>query len=45
MCGNQLGFSDYELTKAKKQSNRVKIISEMKETVHWQTLIELNEPY
>lgn len=29
MSGKQLGFSDYELTTAKKQAKREKLLSEM----------------
>jgi len=33
MSGMQLGFSDYELTTAKKQTNREKVLSEMEVVV------------
>ena len=45
MGGNQLGFSDYELTTAKKQTKREKFLSEMYVVVTWQALIELIEPH
>ena len=45
MAGRQLGFSEYELTTAKKQTKREKFLSEMEEVVIWQTLIDLIEPY
>lgn len=45
ICSKQLGFSDYELTKVKKQTKREKFLSEMKAVVTWQALIELIEPH
>jgi IS5 family transposase len=45
MGGKQLGFSDYELTTAKKQTKREKFLSEMEVVVPWQALIELIEPH
>ena len=33
MCGKQLGFSDYELTTAKKQTKREKFLAEMEVVV------------
>ena len=36
MVGKQLGFSDYELTTAKKQTKREKFLSEMEVVVSWQ---------
>jgi transposase, IS5 family len=45
MGGRQLGFTDYELTTAKKQTKREKFLSEMEAVVPWQALIELIEPY
>jgi len=33
MSGMQLGFSDYELTTSKKQTNREKVLSEMEVVV------------
>jgi IS5 family transposase len=45
MDGKQLGFSDYELTTAKKQIKREKFLSEMEGVVLWQALIDLIEPY
>ncbi len=44
MGGKQLGFSDYELTTAKKQTKREKFLSEMEVVVSWQALIDLIEP-
>jgi len=44
MGGKQLGFSDYEQTTAKKQTNREKFLAEMEAVVPWQVLIELIEP-
>ena len=35
MVGKQLGFSDYELTTAKKQTKREKFLSEMEVVVPW----------
>jgi IS5 family transposase len=43
--GKQLGFSDYELTTAKKQTNRDKSLSEIEAVVPWQGLIDLIEPH
>ena len=45
MGGKQLGFSDYELTTAKKQTTREKFLSEMEAVVPWQALIDLIEPH
>ena len=45
MGGKQLGFSDYELTMAKKQTKREKFLSEMEVVVPWQALIDLIEPH
>jgi len=45
MGGKQLGFSDYELTTAKKQTKREKFLSEMDAVVPWQVLIDLIEPH
>jgi hypothetical protein len=45
MGGKQLGFSDYELTTAKKQPKRAKVLSEMEAVVPWQALIALIEPH
>ena len=45
MGGTQLGFSDYELTTAKKQTKREKFLSEMEAVVPWQALIALIEPH
>jgi hypothetical protein len=35
MGGKQLGFSDYELTTAKKQTKRERFLSEMEVVVPW----------
>ncbi len=43
--GKQLGFSDYELTTAKKQTKREKFLFEMEAVVPWQALIDLIEPH
>jgi IS5 family transposase len=43
MGGKQLGFSDYELTPAKKQTKRETFISEVETVVPWQALINLIE--
>lgn len=45
MSGKQLGFSDYEITTAKKQSKREMFLAEMEVVVPWQALIELIEPH
>ena len=45
MVGKQLGFSDYELTTAKKQTKREKFLSEMEVVVPWQALIDLIESH
>jgi IS5 family transposase len=45
MGGKQLGFSDYELTTAKKQTKREKFLAEMEAVVPCQALIDLIEPY
>ena len=45
MGGKQLGFSDPELTTAKKQTEREKFLSEMKAVVPWQALIDLIGPH
>jgi IS5 family transposase len=45
MGGKQLGFSDYKLTTAKKQTKREKFLSEMEVVVPWQVLIDLIEPH
>ena len=41
MGGKQLGFSDYELTIAKKQTKREMFPSEMDAVVPWQALIDM----
>jgi transposase, IS5 family len=40
MGGKQLDFSDYEITTSKKQTKRVKFLSEMEVVLPWQALIE-----
>jgi len=45
MGGKQLGFSDYELTTAKKQTKREKFLAEMEAVVPWAALIALIEPH
>ena len=45
MGGKQLGFSDYEITTAKKQTKREKFLSEMEVVVPWQALLDLIEPH
>jgi IS5 family transposase len=44
MGGKQFGFSDYELTTAKKKTNREKFRSEMDAVLLRQALIDLIEP-
>ena len=41
MVGKQLGFSDYVLTTAKKQTKREKFLSEMEVVAPWPALIAL----
>ena len=45
MGGKQLGFTDYELTTAKKQTKREKFLAEMETVVPWAALIALIEPH
>jgi IS5 family transposase len=45
MGGKQLGFSDYELTTAKKQTKCEQLLAEMEVVVPWQELIELIKPH
>jgi len=45
MGGNQLGFSDYEITTAKKQTKREKPLSEMDVVVPLQAPLDLIEPH
>ena len=45
MGGKQLGFSDYELTTAKKQTKRETFLSEMEAVVPRQELIALIAPF
>ena len=43
--GKQLGFSDYELTTAKKQTKREKFLAEIEAVVPWPALIALIEQH
>ena len=43
MGGKQLGFSDDELTTARKQTKREKFLAEMEVVVPWAALIALIE--
>ena len=43
MGGKQLGFTDYELTTAKKRTKREKFLAEMDAVVPWHALIDLIE--
>ena len=45
MGGKQLGFSDYELTTAKKQTKHEKFLAEMESVVPWAALTALIEPH
>ena len=45
MGGKQLGFSDDELTTARKQTKREKFLAEMEVVVPWAALIALIEPH
>ena len=45
MVGKQLGFTDYELTTAKKRTQRENFLAEMEAVVLWQALIDLIEPH
>jgi len=45
MGGKQLGFSDYELTTAKKPTKHEKFLAEMEAVVPWAALIALIEPH
>jgi IS5 family transposase len=45
MGGKQLGFSDYELTTAKKQTKREKFLSRMEFVVPCQSMIASIEPH
>jgi IS5 family transposase len=45
MGGVQLSFSDYELTTAKKQTDREKFLFEAEAVVLWQPLIALIETH
>ena len=42
MGGKQLGFTDHEITKAKKETQREKFFSEIELLVPWQEMIELS---
>jgi hypothetical protein len=44
MGGKQLGFGDYEQSRAKKRTKRARFLSEMDALVPWQALIDLIEP-
>ncbi len=44
MGRRQLGFTDYELTTAKKRTKLEMFLAEMEEVVLWQALIDLIEP-
>jgi hypothetical protein len=45
MGGKQLGFSDSELSTAKKQTKREKFLSALQAVVPWQALIDRIEPH
>jgi len=45
MGGEQLGFTDHELTTAKRRTKREKFLAEMDAVVPWQALIDLIEPH
>ena len=45
MGGKQLGFTDYELTTAKKRTKREKFLAEMESVVPWAALLALIEPH
>ena len=45
MGGKRPGFSDYEITTAKKQTKREKFLSEMEAVVPWQAVLDVIEPY
>jgi len=45
MGGKQLGFSDYEITTAKKQTKLEMFLAEMKVVVPWRARIELIKPH
>ena len=45
MGGKQLGFTDYELTTAKKRTKREKFLAEMEAVVRWHALIDQIEPH
>jgi IS5 family transposase len=44
MGGKKFGFSDYELTTAKKKTKREKFLPDMDVMVPWQALTDLIEP-
>ena len=43
MCANQLGFSDYEQSTAKKRTKKEKFLADMDQLVPWQPLLDLIE--
>jgi IS5 family transposase len=45
MGGKHLGFTDYELTTAKKRTKREKFLAEMEVVVPWLGLLDLIEPH
>jgi hypothetical protein len=45
MGGQQLGFGDYEQSRAKKRTKRERFLSEMEAVVPWKALIDLIEPH
>ena len=45
MGGKQLGFGDYEQSRAKKRTKRERFLSEMEAVVPWKALIDLIEPH
>ncbi len=45
MGGKPLGFSNYELTTAKKQTKREKFLSEIVAVLPWQALTDLIKPH
>jgi transposase, IS5 family len=45
MGGKQLGFGDYEQSRAMKRTKRERFLSEMEAVVPWKALIDLIEPH
>jgi IS5 family transposase len=45
MGGKRLGFTNYELTTAKKRTKRETFLAEMEAMAPWQALIDLTEPH